>query len=175
MKQLLIAIFSRFFPIFFSVTLFFAININSQAEIVNVQKEEKKFGDWKTFCEIDIMMDIAHCKIGTKFYDEVSSITIEPNLKSFNQILIVIPKIKNGTFLQIRIDKNDLIFSKVSNIKDFGLITVDDEQKQIFYNQILKGNFLFLRFTSQDSNQEITAKINLKDFRDALAYYKQRN
>lgn len=157
------------------LSLFFALNLNTQAEIVTLQKEEKKFGDFKTFCEIDAMMDIAHCKIGTKFYDEASSITIEPNLKSFNQILIVIPKIKNGSFLQIRIDKNDLIYSKIVNVKDFGFITLDDAQKQIFYNQILKGNFLFLRFSSQDSNQEITAKINLTDFQNALAYYKQRN
>lgn len=164
----------KILTVIFSLSLFFALGFNSQAEIVQTQKEEKKFGEWKSFCEIDVMMDVAHCNIGTKFFDDASSITIEPNKKSFNQILIVIPKIKNGNFLQIRIDKNDMILPRPVDAKDFGLIALDQTQKQVLFAQMLKGEFLFLRFETNDSNKEITAKINLSDFRNALSYYRQR-
>ena len=33
------------------------------------------------------------------------------------------------------------------------------------------GDFLFLRFNVRGNQKEITAKINLKDFREALEYY----
>ena len=33
------------------------------------------------------------------------------------------------------------------------------------------GDFLFLRFNVRGQQKEITAKINLEDFRNALGYY----
>ncbi len=153
---------------------FFIQNFNAQAEIINLQKEEKKFGDWKVFCEIDTMMDVAHCKIGTKFYDGASSITIEPSLKSFSQFFIVVPKIKNGDFLQIKIGQHDLILSKIVEEKDFGLVVIEEEQKQKLFSQMKNSDFLFLRFNVRDSQKEVTAKINLSDFKNALNYCKQR-
>ncbi|MSP33363.1 MAG: hypothetical protein EXR06_00475 [Rickettsiales bacterium] len=156
----------------FSLVLFFAHNI--QAEIVNLQKDEKKFGEWKVFCETDAMMSITYCRIGIKFFDNASAITIEPNNLSFNQFFITVPKIRLGNFLQIRVDQNDLLLSPIAKEKDFGLIEISDEQKIALFSQMKNGDFLFFRFNIKDSDKEITAKINLNDFRNALSYYKER-
>ncbi len=156
----------------FSLVLFFATNI--QAEIVNLQKDEKKFGEWKVFCETDAMMNLTHCRIGVKFFDNASAVTIEPNSVFFNQFFITIPKIRLGNFLQIRVDQNDLTLSQVVKESDFGLIEISDEQKKSLFTQMKKGDFLFFRFNIRESDKEVTAKINLNDFRNALAYYKDR-
>lgn len=156
----------------FSIVLFFTTNI--QAEIVNLQKDEKQFGEWKVFCETDLMMSLTHCRIGSKFFDEASAITIEPNNTLFNQFFITTPKIRLGSFLQIRVDQNDLIFSEIVKAKNFGLIDIKDEDKKLLFNQMKKGSFLFLRFNIANSDKEITAKISLADFRNALSYYKER-
>ena len=149
------------------------ISINSRAEIVNLVKEEENFGDWKIFCESDDMMEILDCKIGTKFFDQMSSITIEPNLKFFSQVYIVIPAIKDNSSLKIRVDSNDLILPQAINKNDFGLITLKMNEKQSLQKQFENGQFLFLRFNSK-FDKEITAKINLVDFRKALDYYHNR-
>lgn len=156
----------------FSLVLFFTSNI--QAEIVNLQKDEKKFGEWKVFCETDSMMSLTHCRIGVKFFDNASAVTVEPNNLSFNQFFITIPKIRIGNFLQIRVDQNDLILSQVVKESDFGLIGIGDDQKKILFSQMKKGDFLFFRFNIRESDKEITAKINLNDFRNALSYHKDR-
>ena len=146
----------------------------AHAETIDLQKEEKTFGDWKVYCEIDVMMDNSHCKIASKFYDNSSVITIEPTTKFLNQLFVVIPQIKNADFVKIRVDRNDLIFSKNINSKDFGLIPLDDEQKNMLYRQMKNGDFLFFRFNVRNSEKEITIKINLRDFRNALSYYNSR-
>ncbi len=155
---------------------FFLLVFFNQArgEIIDLQKEEKKFGDWKVYCETDVMMDNSHCKIASKFFDNSSVITIEPASKFFNQFLIVLPKIKLGYFVALRVDKNDLFFSDNSKANDFGLIKLDDEKKMAIYSQMKTGDFLFLRFSVRGSEKEITSKINLKDFRSALNYYTSR-
>ena len=58
------------------------------AEIIDLQKDEEIFGDWKVYCETDIMMDNSHCKIAAKFFDSSSVITIEPTTKFLNQLFI---------------------------------------------------------------------------------------
>lgn len=165
----------NFLKIFFLTIFFQLASFNaSYAEIIDIQKEERSFGDWKVYCEVDVMMDNAHCKIGSKFYDNGSVVTIEPAAKSFNQFFIVIPQIKVMDFVKIRVDRNDLIFSKNVAVRDFGLIPLDNEQKNTLYNQMKNGDFLFLRFNVKNSDKEITTKINLKDFRSALNYYNSR-
>lgn len=149
------------------------ISINTRAEILNLVKEEENFGEWKIFCESDDMMGILDCKIGAKFFDQISSITIEPSLKFFSQVFIVIPKIKENSSLKIRVDTNDLIVPQDIRKEDFGLITLNVEEKKILEKQIENGKFLFLRFNSK-FDKEITAKINLVDFRKALQYYHYR-
>lgn len=156
----------------FSLVLFFTPNI--QAEIINLQKDEKKFGEWRVFCETDTMMSLTHCRIGVKFFDNASALTVEPNNISFNQFFITVPKIRLGSFLQIRVDQNDLILSELAKEKDFGLININENQKNELFSQMKKGDFLFFRFNIRESEKEITAKINLNDFRNALAYYKDR-
>ncbi len=157
----------------FSLVLFFSHNI--QAEIIGLQKDEKKFGDWRVFCESDVMMSATHCRIGLKFFDNASALTIEPSGKLFNQFFITIPKIRLGSFLQIRVDQNDLILSNVVKEKDFGLIEINTDEINILFSQMKKGDFLFLRFNIKESEKEITAKINLNDFRGALAYCVSRS
>ena len=153
----------------------FSICRSAAAEIIDVRNEEKTFGEWKTFCEVDDMMNSAHCKIASKFFENSAVITVEPTGKFFNQLFIVIPQIKIGSFLQIRVDKNDLIFSQNVTERDFGLISINDEQKAALFQQMERGNFLFLRFIDRSSDKEITVKINLKDFRSAVAYYRNKS
>ncbi len=160
---------------FFLATVFLLTSVNPvHSEIIDIQNEEKTFGDWKVFCEIDAMMGIAHCKVASKFYDNSSVITIEPTIKFLNQLFVIIPQAQVGSFVKLRVDRNDLILSRNLGIKDFGLIPLDDEQKNSLYRQMKNGDFLFLRFSVRGSDKEITAKINLKDFRDALSYYNSR-
>jgi invasion protein IalB len=159
-----------FLSVFFDLTSFYP----TQAEIIDIQNEEKNFGDWKVFCEIDAMMSIAHCKIASKFYENTASITIEPTAKFLGQLFMVIPQIKVGSFVKIRVDQNDLILSKNISPKDFGLIPLSDEQKNELYRQIKNGDSLFLRFDIKNSEKEITIKISLKDFRSALSYFNSR-
>lgn len=163
----------KIFAVFLLV--FFALNISAaQAEIIDITNEEKIFGEWKVFCEIDDMMDTSYCKIASKFYQNTASITIEPTSKFLSQLLIVIPQIKIGSFLQIRVDRSDIIISKNIGAKDFGLIPLDDEQKNSLLRQMKSGNFLYLRFNLRDQENEVTARINLKDFRSALGYFNSK-
>ncbi len=144
------------------------------AEIIDIRNEEKTFGEWKVFCEADDMMNIAHCKIATKFYDNSSVITIQPTAKFANQFFIIIPQIQIGSFVKIRIDQNDIMLSKSMTNKDFGLINLSDEQKNMLFLQMKNGDFMFLRFSVRGSDKELTIKLNLKDFRNALSYYNSR-
>jgi hypothetical protein len=159
------------FAFFLSVIFELAILNFAQAEIIDIQSEEKNFGDWKVFCENDAMMDLSHCKLASKFFENSAVITIEPNAKFLTQLFVVIPQVEIGSFVKIRVDKNDLILSKTINSKDFGLIPLVEEQKIALYRQIKTGDFLFFRFSVRGSEKEVTAKINLKDFRSALGYY----
>lgn len=144
------------------------------AEIIDIHNEEKTFGEWKVFCEIDDMMNVAHCKIASKFYDNTSVVTIQPTIKFANQFFIIIPQIEVGSFVKIRVDQNDLILSGTAGGKDFGLIPLDDQKKNILFSEMKNGDFLFLRFSVRDSDKELTARLNLKDFRSALSYYNSR-
>ena len=144
------------------------------AEIIDLQKNEEIFGDWKVYCETDVMMDNSHCKIAAKFFDNSSVITIEPTAKFFNQLFVVIPQIEKGSFVKIRVDKYDIILSKNVDQRDFGLIVIDDVSKNELYNQMKKGDFLFLRFNIKSRSKELTVKLSLKDFRSALSYYNSK-
>lgn len=159
------------FAIFFAV---FA-NLNfAAAEIIDIHNEEKNFGEWKVFCEVDDMMDAAHCKIASKFYDNTSVITIQPTTKFANQFFIIIPQIQNSSFVKIRVDQNDLILSGTTSTKDFGLIPFDESKKNDLFLQMKNGDFLYLRFSVRGSDKEITTKLSLKDFRNALSYYNSK-
>ena len=157
-----------------SFLLFFYFIFNANAEVIDVRNEEKNFGEWKVICEIDDMMSYAHCKIATKFFDNSSVITLQPFAKFANQFFIIIPQISLGSFVKIRVDQNDLILSKNISAKEFGLIPLDDLQKNNLFLQMKTGDFLFLRFNIKGQQKEITAKINLQDFRDALDYYNNK-
>jgi hypothetical protein len=61
-----------------------------------------------------------------------------------------------------------------ADVNDFGLIKLIDAKKNDLYRQIKNGDFLFFRFNVKSSEKEVTIKINLKDFRNALNYYNSR-
>ncbi len=157
--------------------MFFLLALDKKiaiAEIIEPRNEEKSFGDWKVFCEIDDMMSTSHCKIASKFYDNSSVISLQPTNHFANQFFIIIPKIKLGSFAKIRVDKNDLILSKNITNKDFGLLNIDNSEKNNLFNQMKSGEYLFLRFNINDSEKEITVKLSLQDFIKALSYYNNK-
>ena len=145
-----------------------------KADIVEVQKEQKQFGDWLVLCETDLMMNMSNCKIAAKFYNQTSVITIEPSTMINSHIILIIPQVKNGSMVKIKVDKNDLIFSNQAKPSGFGFISLDQKQKSLLLQQMEKGDFLFIRFNSRDSEQEITARLNLKDFRKSVSYYNNK-
>ena len=154
---------------FFLISFCNIANFNqAKAEIIDLQKEENVFGDWKVYCETDVMMDNSHCKIASKFFDASSVIAIEPTKKFFNQLFIIIPQARPVGFVTIRVDKGDLIMSQNISANDFGLIKLDPAQKNDLYRQMKIGDFLFLRFNVKGSDKEVTVKISLQDFREAL-------
>ena len=155
-------------------TIFQLTSFYAAAEIIDVHNEEKSFGEWKVFCEIDDMMSLAHCKVAAKFFDNSSVITIQPSAKYANQFFIIIPQIQIGNFVKLRVDQNDLILSKNISNKDFGMVPLDDAQKNALFLQMKNGDFLYLRFSVRGSEKEVTIKLNLKDFRNALSYYNSR-
>ena len=157
------------------VTILLTTNpINAKAKLIDLRNEEKTFGDWKVFCEIDDMLNIAHCEIASKFYKNIAVLTIQVTKKSANQFFIIIPQIKIGNFVTLRVDKNDVILSKNVKKENFGLIPLSQTQKNLIFSQMRSGNFLFIRFNANESDKEITAKIDLKDFRRALSYYNKK-
>jgi hypothetical protein len=99
---------------------------------------------------------------------------LQPTNHFANEFFIIIPKIKIGTFAKIRVDKNDLILSNNASQKEFGLVPINEQQKNTLFSQMKNGEYLFLRFNVNNSEKEITAKLNLKDFTKALEYYSSR-
>ena len=171
----LLSFFKNFFVIIFFIISHILIYKNiAQAEIIELRNEEKTFGDWKVYCEIDDMMSSAHCKIASRFYDNSSVISLQPTNHFANEFFIIIPKIKIGSFAKIRIDKNDLILSQNATQREFGLVPISSQQKNTLYSQMKNGEYLFLRFNVNNSEKEITVKLNLKDFNKALEYYSSK-
>ena len=160
--------------IFFIISHILIYKNIAQAEIIELRNEEKTFGDWKVYCEIDDMMSSAHCKIASRFYDNSSVISLQPTNHFANEFFIIIPKIKIGSFAKIRIDKNDLILSQNATQREFGLVPISSQQKNTLYSQMKNGEYLFLRFNVNNSEKEITVKLNLKDFNKALEYYSSK-
>lgn len=146
----------------------------SKAEIIDIRNEEKQFGQWKVFCEIDDMLDSAYCKIASKFYNQTAVLTIQPTKNSASQFFVIIPQIELNNFVAARVDNHDLILSRNVVKKDFGLIPFEDSQKNSLFTQMKGGNFLYFRFKLQNNEKEITVKLNLNDFRNALSYYNKR-
>lgn len=159
---------------FLIITILTLNPTQSRSEVIGTQKDERIFGDWKVLCENDVMIDVPYCKIASKFYENKAVISLEPSSKLANQMIVVIPKTKVGESVKIRIDKNDIIFSSLIKTKDFGMIPLTPVQKSMILSQMKKGDFLFLRFSITSLENEVTVKINLRDFRNAVSYYNSR-
>ena len=142
----------------------------SFAEIINSQTNDINFGEWRLICENDVMIDVPYCKIASKFYQDQAVISVELSSTLANQMIIVIPNLKIGKTVQIRIDKNDIIFSSRAKKDDFGLVMVNPSQKANIISQMKKGDFLFIRFNINESEKEITVKLSLANFRSAISH-----
>jgi hypothetical protein len=146
----------------------------SFAEVIGAQKEERVFGEWKLLCENDVMVDVPYCQIASKFYQDQAAISLDASLKIIDQLVMVIPNLKLGETVKIRIDKNDVIFSNPTKKSDFGLVVLGSKQKFNILSQMKKGDFLFIRFNIASSEKEITVKLNLRDFRSAVSFYNSK-
>jgi len=159
----------RNLSIFFVLSCFFTSNL--RAEIIDIEKIEKPFGEWRLLCENDVMLGNISCKIAQNFYRQTAVITYNLDGKIEDELLIIIPNARPTAFVQIKIDKNDLIFSDVIKESDFGLIELKKIQKEQLIKQMRKGQSLFLRFDDRNVAKEVTVKLNLKDFNEAFSYY----
>ena len=157
--------------IFLTILALILFTNQSKAEVINPQKDEKNFGEWRLICENDVMIDVPYCKVASKFYQDQAVISLEPSLKLLNQMIMIIPNLKLEETVKIRIDKGDIIFSNPIRKDNFGLISLSPVQKSLILSQMKKGDFLFIRFSINGLEKEITVKLNLKDFREATSYY----
>ncbi|MFT6106116.1 MAG: invasion protein IalB [Rickettsiales bacterium] len=157
--------------IFTILAILILFSNQSHAELIGLEKDEKSFGEWRLICENDVMIDVKYCKIASKFYEDQAAISLEPSFKMTNQMIMVIPNLTPREMVKIRIDKQDIIFSSPIKKSDFGLVILNPSQKSIILSQMKKGDFLFIRFNITSSQKDITVKLDLKDFRQAVDYY----
>lgn len=158
----------------------FSNNLLAATLIDNISKDEKKFGDWTVSCEEDEMMEKVNCKVFATFFNENSSIYIQPNNKVANQVVIIIPTAKEGSILKFRVDQNDLISSdNIVKNDEYGIIPFSPSKQKAMLNQIKVGQSLYIRFTVSDpqaanGEKEITTKISLVEFPELLTYYETK-
>ena len=145
----------------------------SYSKVIEEQSIHKNFGEWNVYCQSDIMMDLSNCKIANKFYPNNSLLSFEPK-GDYPNLLMIIPDIRPSSHILIKIDKNSLIKSSIIKESNFGYINLTDYQQNLIYKQMKRGDFLFLRFNVKELRKAVTIKIDLKDFKDALNYYKSK-
>jgi len=155
------------------ILIYIACISTSYSKIIENQSIQENFGEWSVYCQSDIMMDVSNCKIANKFYSNNSLLSFEPK-GSYPNLLMIIPDIKESSYVLIKVDKNSLVKSSIIKDSNFGYINLTDYQQNLVYKQMKEGDFLFLRFKVKELNKAVTIKINLKDFKDALNYYKSK-
>lgn len=167
--------------LFFITFLFLFFSNSFASEIIdNISKEEKKFGDWTVLCEEDVMMSDIDCKIFATFYDNLSSVYIQPNNKIANQVVIIIPSAVENTTVNVKIDNNQIINSDlIDKVQEYGVIPFSPAKQKLMLNQIKTGQDMYIRFTVRDvkiasGTKKITAKISLAEFSKLLVYYDLR-
>ena len=163
-----------------SLIILFLLTSATLAEVIEgTVKEEKKFGPWTVSCEIDVMMDKTDCKVFSRFYNNTSIIYVQPSNKLANQIVLLIPNVLPDTFVKMRVDKNELIWSNNVTKNDYGVIPFSDERKKTVLEQMKRGKDLYIRFSVIDNKaiegkEEVTIKISLEEFSRMLFYYDLR-
>jgi len=151
------------------------------AEIVdNVQKDRKDFGDWTVVCEEDVMMDKVSCEMFSTFYDGLASIYVQPNNKTANQVVIIIPNAVTSKGVKFRIGKNPTIAAKpIPKPLPYYVIPFSPPQQKLMLEQMKNGSDIFVRFAVADTKnakntKDITVKISLAEFQKALSYYNDK-
>lgn len=145
------------------------------AEVIgNINREEKKFGEWFVVCEEDVMLDNADCKAFTNFYNGTAQMFVQPQNQVANQIVLIIPQVLDGSIVQMRVDKNKLLRSDPVVRNEFGVIPLSPSVQKSIFEQLRPGQNLFLRFsvqTGKNDFREVTIKISLAEFSKMLVYY----
>lgn len=164
--------------LYFVIFLYCLLTSFVNAEVIdNITTEEKKFGDWTVLCEKDVMLENADCKIFTTFYNDTSSVYIQPNNKIANQVVIMIPSALETTNVKVKIDKNPLIVSDIIEKRaQYGVIPFSPAKQKLMLSQLKNGQEMYIRFTVRDLKvaggmKEITVKISLTEFSKMLVYY----
>jgi hypothetical protein len=152
-----------------------------KAEVIdNVIKEIKKFDDWRVMCDNDVMLEEIRCKIAARFYNNTSSIYVQPKNKYANQIVIIIPPAVPVTKVKIKVGKNDVVESQEIRKDDFGVVPMESKTRKMLLKQMkTEKEYLYIRFTVKDEVnpegvKEITERISMRKFNEMLLYHEDR-
>jgi hypothetical protein len=154
---------------------------SSHAETIeNITKETKQFDDWTVVCNKDVMMDEVRCRVGAKFYNNTSSVFVQPDNKLANHVVFIIPTALKGSIVKIKVGTNDIVESDEVEDGDFAVIPMKENLKKKVLEQMKAqvgtNSYLYIRFYIRDTKsiegkREITERIALSKFNDMLNYY----
>jgi len=168
------------FSLLLGLVIFSSINV--EAEIVeNIKKEVKEFDDWKVICDNDVMLEEIKCKVSARFYNDTSSIYVQPKNKYTNQVVIIIPPAAPVTKVKIRVGENDVVESQEIKKEDFGVVPMEDKYRKNLLKQMkMENGYLYIRFVVKDNVnvegvKEITERISMAKFSQMLEYYEDRS
>ncbi len=163
--------------VYFGIACFLIPSI-SHAEIIdNVIKEIKTFDEWKVACDNDTMMEKIDCKISARFYNNTSSIYVQPENKYSNQVVFIIPQAIPASTVKIRVGTNTIIESQEIKKEDFGVVPFLNQDRKTLLDQMKdEEEYLYIRFTikdetSTDGIKYITERIAMSKFKKMLDYY----
>lgn len=155
--------------------VFIFLSNAAKAEIIENQKIiSKEFGSWVVSCREDAMLAKSNCKFFTEIVEGTTLFINPSNLD--NKIILISKEILEGSKVVFRIDRNNLINSRIVRKNTYNLIDIDVDSKKEIFEQLRLGKTLYIRFSVKDSSsntgsKQITARLDLADFVKALSYY----
>ena len=151
----------------------------SFGEIIDNKKiESKKFDVWSVSCEDDEMLSDIKCRLFVEITNG-TTLFVNPYSKE-NKLLFVSNDSHYGTKAYIKIDDDRLVASEIFSQNKYNFIKFNQNILNDFYNKLQTGKVFYMRFTIRDTLspngfKEITVKISLDKFINALSYFvKQR-
>ena len=151
----------------------------SFGEIIDNRKlENKKFDVWSVSCEDDEMLSEIRCRLFVEITNG-TTIFVNPYSKG-NKLLFVSHDSHYGTKAYVKVDENQLVSSEIFSQNKYNFIKFSQNIIDDLYNKLQTGKVFYMRFTIRDTLspngfKEITVKISLDKFINALSYFvKQR-